>query len=48
MYTIYLDSQTSMNTSNKEVALSWIKKGYKYSYTPQNIDYVYWGLLESA
>ena len=44
MYTIYLDSQTSMQTTDKQVALTWIKRGYKYSYTPQNIDYIYWML----
>lgn len=48
MYTIYLDSQTSMQTTDKQVALTWIKRGYKYSYTPQNIDYIYWQLLETA
>lgn len=48
MYTIYLDSQTSMNTTNKETALSWIKRGYKYSYTPLNVDYDYWRFLEIA
>lgn len=48
MYTIYLDSKTSMNTTNKEIALSWIKKGYKYSYIPQKVDYDYWQYLETA
>lgn len=48
MYTIYLDSQTSMQTTDKQVALTWINKGYKFEYKPKNIDYIYWQLLESA